>query len=311
MKLIIQIPCFNEETTLPLTIKDLPKKIGGIDNIEVLVIDDGSTDKTVEIAKQYGVDHILQLPVRHGLAEAFRRGIERALELKADIIVNTDGDNQYRGEDIEKLVALIIAGKSEIVIGCRQMSEIKHFSFFKKALQRFGSYMVRKFSNTNIPDTTSGFRAYSRDAALRLNVFSNYTYTIETIIQAGRKEIPMSYVYISTNDKLRESRLIKNIPRYIARSIATMLRIYLMYEPLKSFFYIGILPILTGFILVVRFFVGHFTRLHGGHMQSLIIAAILIVIGSVTILIGMLGDLISANRKLNEEILYLLRKKSP
>lgn len=310
MKLIIQIPCYNEEKTLPVTLRDLPKEIKGIDEIETLVIDDGSTDSTVEVAEKAGVSHTLDLPVRTGLAEAFRRGIEKSLELGADIIVNTDGDNQYRGADIAKLVKPILEKKAEIVIGCRDVLKIEHFSFTKKILQKVGSYVVRRLSNTNIPDTTSGFRAYSRDAALRLNVFSNYTYTLETIIQAGRKEIPISYVEISTNQKLRESRLIKSIPSYVLRSTSTLLRIYLMYEPLRSFFKIGLIPISLSLILMARFLISHFTRLHGGHIQSLIIAAVCMIIGILIMMIGLLGDIMSANRKLNEEILYRLKKES-
>ncbi|NQT94997.1 MAG: glycosyltransferase family 2 protein, partial [Candidatus Omnitrophica bacterium] len=241
MKLIIQIPCYNEEETLPVTLKDLPKTIKGIDSVEVLVIDDGSKDRTREVARECGVDHILELSLHQGLANTFKNGIEKALELGADIIVNTDGDNQYCGQDIEKLVSPILQKKAEVVIGCRDIDTIKHFSFIKKCLQRVGSYIVRKFSGTDIKDTTSGFRAYSRNAALRLNVFSTYSYTLETIIQAGRKEIPTVSVDIKTNEKLRESRLIRSIPSYLVKSTATILRIYLMYEPFKTFFSIGIL----------------------------------------------------------------------
>jgi len=310
MKLIIQIPCYNEEKTLPVTLRDLPKEIKGIDEIETLVINDGSEDSTVKVARKEGVSHILDLPLKSGLAEAFRRGIEKSLELGADIVVNTDGDNQYRGADIVKLVKPILDKEAEIVIGCRDILNIKHFSLTKKILQKVGSYVVRRLSNTDIPDTTSGFRAYSRDAALRLNIFSTYTYTLETIIQAGRKEIPISYVEISTNQKLRESRLIKSIPSYVLRSTSTLLRIYLMYEPLKSFFKIGLIPISFSIILIIRFLISHYTRMHGGHVQSLIIAAIGLIVGILIIMIGLLGDIMSANRKLNEEMLYRLRKES-
>ena len=310
MKLIIQIPCNNEEKTLPVTLRDLPKEIKGIDEIETLVINDGSEDSTVKVARKEGVSHILDLPLKSGLAEAFRRGIEKSLELGADIVVNTDGDNQYRGADIVKLVKPILDKKAEIVIGCRDILNIKHFSLTKKILQKVGSYVVRRLSNTDIPDTTSGFRAYSRDAALRLNIFSTYTYTLETIIQAGRKEIPISYVEISTNQKLRESRLIKSIPSYVLRSTSTLLRIYLMYEPLKSFFKIGLIPISFSIILIIRFLISHYTRMHGGHVQSLIIAAIGLIVGILIIMIGLLGDIMSANRKLNEEMLYRLKKES-
>ncbi len=310
MKLIVQIPCYNEEKTLPVTIKDIPKKIDGVDEIKTLVINDGSSDNTASVAKQLGVDHILNLPYHRGLAEAFSKGLDRSLELGADIIVNTDGDNQYRGEDIAKLIAPLLGKKAEIVIGCRDISNIRHFSFTKKILQKVGSSVIRKFSETTIPDATSGFRAYTSDAALRLNVFSNYTYTIETIIQAGRKGIPIAHVPISTNEKTRESRLIKSIPSYIAKSISTIFRIYLMYEPLKSFVKIGLVPIFLSMILMGRFVVAHFTRPQGGHVQSLIIASIGFIGGIMIIMIGLLGEIISANRRLNEEMLYRYKKSA-
>ena len=310
MKLIVQIPCYNEEQTLPLVLNDIPKEIEGVDKIEVLVISDGSDDKTASVAKANGVDHILVMPSHRGLAEAFRLGLDKALVLGADIIVNTDGDNQYNGNDIPKLIKPIIEGDADIVIGSRDISSIKHFSMVKKILQFVGSYVVRKFSNTDIKDTTSGFRAYRRDAALRINVFSTYTYTIETIIQAGRKDIPMTSVDIRVNKKLRESRLIKSVPAYIVRSIATMLRINLMYEPLKSFLKLSLVPIIPCFALITRFLVAHFTRAQGGHVQSLVIAAIGLIMGAGILMIGLLGDIISANRRLNEEILYRMRKDS-
>lgn len=308
MKLIIQIPCLNEEKTLPLTLKDIPKEIKGIDLIEVLVINDGSTDKTVDIARDAGVQHVLDLPVTSGLAEAFKRGLDKALELGADIIVNTDGDNQYKGEYIESLVRPIIEKKAEIVIGCRDMASIEHFSWLKKMLQKAGSSVVRKFSGTKIPDVTSGFRAYTKEAALRMNIFSSYTYTLETIIQAGRKEIPMTHIDIKTNSKLRESRLISSIPSYIVRSIATILRIHLLYEPLKTFSSIGAFFMVPGILLIMRFLYYYFTEARSGHIQSLIIAAILMITGAGIMLLGLLGDVISANRKINEEILYRMRK---
>ena len=310
MKLIIQIPCSNEEHTLPITVKDLPKKIGGIDEIEILVINDGSEDRTVEVARSLGIKNILSFPKRRGLAHAFKAGLDKATELGADIIVNTDGDNQYSGEDVKFLIEPIIKNRAQIVVGCRNISEIKHFSFTKKMLQYIGSHFVRKFSRTAVRDVTSGFRAYSRDAALRINIFSDYTYTLESLIQAGRNNIPIECVDIRTNPKLRESRLIKSIFKYIMRSVATVLRIYLMYEPLKSFFTIGFISILSGAILMGRFMIAHITRpAGGGHIQSMIIAAIFILAGFGAIMMGFLGDLISANRKVNEEILYRLKKK--
>ena len=310
MKLIIQIPCYNEEGTLATTLKDLPTRIEGVDEIEILVIDDGCEDKTVQVAKENGVHHILSLPQHGGLAVAFKKGLDRAIELGADIIVNTDGDNQYCGQDIPKLIVPILEKKAEMVIGSRDMETIKHFSLMKKILQRFGSHIVRKISMTDIPDTTSGFRAYSRDAAMRLNVFSSYTYTIETIIQAGRRGIAVTSVGIRTNEKLRESRLIKNIPVYIRRSIMTILRIYLMYEPLRTMSNIAAIFIICGGLLVFRFIYFYIASARSGHVQSLIIAAILITVGFGVMLLGFLGDIISANRKLSEDILYQLKKKS-
>ncbi|MBI4982296.1 MAG: glycosyltransferase family 2 protein [Candidatus Omnitrophica bacterium] len=310
MKLIIQIPCYNEEKTLPCVISSLPHKIDNIDSIEILVINDGSTDNTIKVANELGVQHILDLHYHHGLAQVFRKGLERSLELGADIIVNTDGDNQYKGQDIPRLIEPIIRKKAEMVIGCRNISEIKHFSFGKKILQKFGSYIVRRFSKTNIPDTTSGFRAYSRDAALRLNVFSTYTYTLETIIQAGRKEIPLAHIGIETNPKLRESRLIKSIPSYVIRSVVTILRIYLMYEPMKFFVKFGALFLAGASVLGMRYLYFFFLGpKRSGHIQSLILALILTVIGVQLIFTGFLADIIAANRKLAEDILYRQKKQ--
>lgn len=309
MKLIIQIPCFNEEESLPLTLRDLPDRIDGIDEIETLVIDDGSTDATASVAEREGVDHIVRLPFKRGLAEAFRKGLERSLELGADIIVNTDGDNQYKGGDIEKLVSPILDKKAEIVVGCRDIFGIKHFSVIKKMLQKVGSHVVRRFSKTDIPDVTSGFRAYSRDAALRINVFSNYTYTLETIIQAGRKEIPITSVNIGTNEKLRESRLIKSLPSYVTRSIATIVRVYLMYEPMRFFIKGGSLIIFLSSLIGVRYlYFLFFGAKRGGHIQSLILGGVLFMAGFMMVVIGLLADIIAANRKLNEETLFRLKK---
>jgi glycosyltransferase involved in cell wall biosynthesis len=308
MKLIVQIPCHNEERTLPLTLKDIPRSISGINSVEILVINDGSTDRTREVAQEHGVEHIVDLPYKRGLAEAFRKGLDTSARLGADIIVNTDGDNQYRGEDIKKLVKPIVDNRADIVIGCRDISAIEHFSFIKKSLQRFGSYIVRKFSRTDIPDTTSGFRAYSLEAALKLNIFSTYTYTLETIIQAGRKEIPMTYVQIGTNEKLRESRLIKSIPAYIMRSIATILRVYLMYEPMSVFVRIGGVLFGSGLLLSLRYlYFFLFAARKGGHIQSLLLSAILILMGFICATAGLLADVIAANRRLNEEVLFKMK----
>ncbi len=309
MKLIIQIPCHNEEKTLPITLRDLPKEIKGIDKIETLVINDGSTDRTKEVAAACGVDHVIDLPFKRGLAEAFRRGLDASVEKGADIIVNTDGDNQYKGADIEKLVRPIIERKADIVIGCRDISSIAHFSASKKILQKIGSKIVRKISRTDIPDTTSGFRAYSRSAAMKLNIFSSYTYTLESIIQAGRKEIPMTHVPVRTNDKLRESRLIKNIWSYIIKSAATILRIYLMYEPLKTFISIGSVFVIPGVLLIARFLYFYLISDRSGHIQSLIISAVLVVMGFGIMMLGLLGEVISANRRLNEEILERIKRR--
>lgn len=309
MKLIIQIPCYNEENTLKEVINDLPRQLEGIDVIEYLVIDDGSSDKTVQVAQELGVHHILSLGTNRGLAYAFLAGIERCLDLGADIIVNTDGDNQYNGHCIGDLIRPVAEGKLDIVIGARPIEDIEHFSWLKKKLQRAGSKVVRQFSGTNIPDTTSGFRAYSARAAMRLHVFNRYTYTLETIIQAGRKEIPITHVEIGTNEKLRESRLIKSIPSYITRSIATMLRVYLMYEPMKFFIQVGSVILFLGGLLGMRYMYFFFFGVkRGGHLQSLILAAVLLLSGFILVVAGLLADVIAANRKLNEEILYRLKK---
>ncbi|MHC5088692.1 MAG: glycosyltransferase family 2 protein, partial [Planctomycetota bacterium] len=232
MKLIIQIPCYNEEKTLPEVVRDLPTELPGIDVIEYLVIDDGSADRTIEVARELGVHHVLPLGSNQGLANAFLRGIRYGLELGADIIVNTDGDNQYDGHSIGELIKPVVAGKLDIVVGARPIEEIEHFSFLKKRLQRFGSYVVQQFSGTQIPDTTSGFRAYSAEAAMKLHVFNRYTYTLETIIQAGHMNMRIGHVPIGVNPKTRESRLISSIPKYIRRSVSIILRSYITYKPM-------------------------------------------------------------------------------
>jgi glycosyltransferase involved in cell wall biosynthesis len=308
MKLIIQIPCFNEAETLPLTISDLPRQVPGFDEVEILVIDDGSTDNTFKIAKELGVHHVHRLQQNRGLAHAFALGLETALKLGADVIVNTDGDNQYRGEYIKDLVHPILQGEAEMVIGDRQIDKISHFSPAKKMLQKIGSWVVRWASGTNIPDATSGFRALSRAAALHLVIFSSYTYTLETIIQAGKKGLSVTSVPVLTNTMLRESRLIYSIPRYVLRSAGTILRIFLMYEPLRVFLTLGIFPIIAGSLLLIRFGYFFITAGGGGHIQSLIIASILIVLGLLIFLLGMLADLIARNRHLTEEMNYRLKR---
>jgi len=308
MKLIIQIPCYNESETLPLTIGDLPKTVPGFDAIEYLVIDDGSTDGTAQIAESLGVHHVVRMPRNRGLAATFETGLQKAVQLGADVIVNTDGDNQYPGGFIPDLVRPILENEADLVIGDRQVETIPHFSRIKVFLQKLGSRVVRWSSGTNVPDATSGFRAFSRDAALRLVIFSNYTYTLETIIQAGKMGLNVASIPIETNPKLRESRLIRSIPVYLARSSVTILRIFLMYEALRTFITLGSLPFIAGWIFVFRFLY-FFTIGEGqGHIQSLILASILILVGFLIFLLGLLGDLIARNRRLMEEMVFRVRK---
>lgn len=311
MKLIIQIPCFNEEETLPITFRDLPKQIPGIEEIEVLIINDGSSDNTVEVAQSLGVDYIINVPTNKGLANAFKVGIDECLKRGADIIVNTDADNQYRGEDISKLVTPILEQRAEIVVGERPIDNIDDFSYLKKKLQKLGSWVVRAVSKTNIPDAPSGFRAYSRDAAMRLNVVSNYTYTLETIIQAGRNNISMMSVPIRTNGKLRESRLFSSMKKYIIRSINTMIRIFAFYKPLRLFVGIGSIFMTAGIALGIRFLVLIYLFNNPNdrtYIPSIILGTSLIIIATLIFIIGILSDIISHNRKLNEDILYKLKK---
>ena len=308
MKLIIQIPCLNEEKTLPVTLKEIPRKIDGVDEVELLVIDDGSTDNTIKVARENGVQHIVRFTNNKGLAEAFNAGLDACLKLGADIIVNTDGDNQYSGEDIKKLIQPIIDGEADIVIGDRQVNGIKHFSYAKRKLQILGSWVVKHVSNTNVPDATSGFRALSREAALRMNVVTRFSYTLETIIQAGKKNLAVSHIPIRTNEKLRDSRLFRSIPGYIKRSILTIFRIYTMYEPLKMFFRIGGIIFGAGLIISLRFLYFYLTGQGGGHIQSLILATILFIIGFQTMMIGLVADLIGGNRRLIEDTLYRVKK---
>ena len=307
-KLIIQIPCYNEVDTLPATVRDLPRSIDGVDVLEILIIDDGSTDGTIDVARELGVDHIIRLTQNQGLAVAFARGLEASLQMGADIIVNTDGDNQYRGDCVRDLVEPILKGDAEMVVGDRQINTIHHFSAFKKVLQKFGSWIVRWASKTDVPDATSGFRAFSKEAALRLSIFSEYTYTLETIIQAGKKGISITSVLVETNEVLRESRLIHSTFQYVIRSAITIIRIFLMYEALRVFLGLSVVPLLGGFFLLSRFGYYFLIGEGQGHIQSLIIASILMVLGFVTILIGLLGDLIARNRRLNEEIDYRIKK---
>lgn len=308
MKLIIQIPCYNEQYALPITLQCLPKKIKSIDTIEYLIIDDGSTDKTIEVAKKNGVHHIVKLPRHSGLAKAFMKGIETCLSFGADIIVNIDADNQYCADDIEKLVEPIIENRAEIVVGERPIEKMKDFTKVKKFLQKFGSWVVKIVSGTNIKDAPSGFRAISREAAYLLNVFSKYTYTLETIIQAGLSGITIQSVPIRVNEQLRPSRLIKGIPSYINRSLITILRIFITYKPLRFLTIISLIFLIPGIVLGIRFLYFFVVGNGVGHVQSLIFAAILIILGVLFGILGLIGDLISKNRRLLEDIQYNLRK---
>ena len=308
MKLIVQIPCYNEEQTLPETVKDIPRKIDGVDQVEILIVDDGSTDKTIEVAKEIGVDHIVRNICNKGLARTFLAGLDGCLRLGADIIVNTDGDNQYKGEDIPKLIEPILKGEADIVIGDRQTEKVQHFSPLKKKLQKVGSWVIRGLSETDVPDAVSGFRAFRREAAMQMNIVSPFSYTIETIIQAGKKHLAVKSVPIGTNPKTRESRLFKSIPKFIERSLTTMIRMYTMYQPLRVFFYIGFFFILAGLIPSVRFLIYFFMGLSSGHIQSLIFAAILFIVGFKVLVVGLVADVISFNRRLIEETLLRVRR---
>lgn len=304
MKLVIQIPCLDEEATLPITLAALPRTLPGVDTIELLVIDDGSRDRTSEVARQHGVHRVVRFTARRGLARAFAQGLQESLAMGADVIVNTDADNQYRGEDIGRLVAPILEGRADMVIGDRQVDTIAHFSPLKKALQKSGSAVVRWLSRTSVPDTTSGFRAYSREAAMRLTVVSDFTYTIETLIQAGQKGIAIEVVPIRTNPVTRESRLFRGMGHYIQRSLATMGRIYVLYQPLRIFLFVSGLFLLMSLALFMRFLY-FFLRVPGptGHVQSLVVAGALAMIGVLVAVLGILSDLTAMNRRLLEEIL--------
>jgi glycosyltransferase involved in cell wall biosynthesis len=309
MKLIIEIPCLNEEEVLPLTLAALPREVEGFDVVEWLVVDDGSTDDTAQVARDWGVDHIVRFNSNKGLAVAFQAGIDAALKLGADVIVNTDADNQYRADDIPKLVAPILAQKADIVVGDRNVKEHEEFSRVKKGLQRWGSSVVRRASQTDIPDVTSGFRAYSREAALRLNVVSRFTYTVETIIQAGRSDLAVAHVPVHTNPKTRESRLFRSMREYVSRSIGTILRIWVMYEPLPVFLVPALLIALVGGGLLARFTWFYFTETGPtGHVQSLIVAAALLIFAVQLALLGVISDLLRSNRVIAERTLHRVRK---
>jgi glycosyltransferase involved in cell wall biosynthesis len=301
MKLIIQIPCYNEEQVLPITLAALPKQLAGIDLIELLVIDDGSIDNTIEVARRAGVHHVVSGPHR-GLAKTFMAGLEASIQAGADIIVNTDADNQYCADDIGELIKPILAGRAEMVIGARPIATIKHFSPVKKALQSLGSWAVRVASGTDVADAPSGFRAISRNAAMQLKVFSQYSYTLETIIQAGRKGMIVTSVPIRTNEDLRPSRLVKSISSYVRRSILTIVRIFMTYRPLRFFLILGGIVFGVGLLIGFRFLYFVLTGSGGGHVQSLILASTCMVMGFMTWVMGLIADVISVNRRLLEEI---------
>ena len=297
MKLIIQIPCLNEEEALPVTLADLPREVEGFEKVEWLIIDDGSTDRTIEVAREHGVDHVVRLTNNKGLASGFQAGLDASLKLGADVVVNTDADNQYFGGDIAKLVQPILRGDADMVVGDREVMSIEHFSPLKKALQRLGSWVVRRASQTTVPDTTSGFRAYNREAALAMQVVSNYTYTLETIIQAGKMLIAVDHVPVKTNAKMRESRLFPSMWTYIRRNGVSIFRVYSMYEPLRVFMIGAILIGLVALVVWGRFFYFYVFADNGkGHVQSLILGAVLFNASMLLAALGVIGDLLSGQR---------------
>jgi glycosyltransferase involved in cell wall biosynthesis len=308
MKLIIQIPCLNEEATLPATLADLPREVPGIDVVEWLIIDDGSTDRTIEVAREHGVDHIVKLTNNKGLAAGFQAGLDACLKLGADVVVNTDADNQYMGSDIPKLVAPIVAGQADLVVGDRETDTIEHFSPLKKRLQKAGSWVVRQASDTSVPDTTSGFRAYNREAAIQVAVVSKYTYTLETIIQAGKLLVATDHVAIGTNPKTRESRLFPSVSSYVRRNAVAIARIYAQYEPLKVFLTMAGLLFLAALIPWIRFFVAYLDGDGAGHVQSLIFGAVLFNAAVVLAALGVIGDLLYAQRMMAQRIFERVRR---
>ncbi len=308
MKLIIQIPCYNEAESLPITLKELPRAVPGFSSVEWLIINDGSTDGTAEIAKKCGVDHIVNFTNNQGLARTFLAGLDSCIKLGADVIVNTDADNQYAAADIPSLVAPILAGKADIVIGIRPIDTIETFSFLKKILQKLGSAVVRFVSKTDISDAPSGFRAISREAALRINVFNDYTYTLETIIQAGQKNIAITSVPVGVNGELRPSRLVKSIPSYIRKSVVTIVRIFVVYKAFRFFMSVGIFVFSLGLLGGARYLYYLFSDSGAGHIQSLILSSILLGIGFQTMLTAFLADLLAVNRRLMEDVQYRVKK---
>jgi glycosyltransferase involved in cell wall biosynthesis len=309
MKLIIQIACFNEEETLPETLKALPSQLDGIDEVEVLIIDDGSTDETVQVARKHGVDHIISFKKNQGLARSFMAGVHACLKYGADIIVNTDADNQYHAGDIPKLIRPILSGQADLVIGTRPISRLRHFSFTKKVMQKVGSWLVRKVSHTAVQDAPSGFRAISRNAALKLNVFNNFTYTHETIIQVGLKNMAIACVPVTVNPTSRPSRLFKSIPVYIIRSMIAILRMMVVYRPFRFFLTLGLIFFLGGLVFGIRYLYFVLMGEGTGHVQSVIFSGVMVGISFQMILVAFVADLLGVNRKLLEEIQYRLRKQ--
>ncbi len=307
MKLVIQIPCLNESETLAIALATLPREVKGFDEVEWLVVDDGSTDGTAELARKLGVDHVVRHPVNRGLAAAFMTGIDTALRQGADVIVNTDADNQYEAADIPKLVQPILEHRADMVIGARPIAQTEHFSWIKKQLQHFGSWAVRIASKTNVADAPSGFRAMTRETAMRLNVFNAYTYTLETIIQAGLSNLVVISVPIRTNPDLRPSRLVRSIPNYVRRSLITILRVFVIYRPLNLFFWSGSALALFGIALGARFLAYYFAGAGEGHVQSLILAALSMILAGLSFMIGLLAELIATNRKLLEQVEFRLQ----
>ena len=308
MKLIIQIPCFNEAEQLPQTLADLPRDVPGFDEVERLIIDDGSTDGTVEVARALGVEHLVRLTNNKGLAAAFQAGIDTALKLGADVIVNTDADNQYCGADIPKLVAPILEGRADMVVGDRQVAGVEHFSAVKKLLQRLGSWVVRQASSTSVPDTTSGFRAYNREAAIQMMVVSRFTYTLETIIQAGKLLVAIDHVPVRTNPKTRESRLFPSMGAYVRRNAVSIFRIYAQYEPLRVFWSLALVIGLAAVAVWIRFAVAYVEGNGKGHVQSLILGAVLFIAAVVLWALGVIGDLLAAQRVMTQRSFERMRR---
>ena len=308
MKLIVQIPCFNEEATLATTVAEIPRDLPGVDVVEVLIVDDGSSDRTAAVAREAGVNHIVTHRANFGLAQAFATGLDASLKLGADLIVNTDADNQYQGDDIASLVAPLLAGEADIVIGDRQTDTIQEFSWLKRQLQSWGSALVRKLSGTDVRDVVSGFRAYTREAALQINVVSKFSYTIETVIQTGNKALAVKSVPIGVNPKTRNSRLFRSIPHFLFRQGTTIFRMYGMYRPLRLFTFTGAVFLLVGLGAIARFIYFFLSGEGDGHVQSVVLGGTLVLLGAITLLMGLLADLVGHNRRLLELTLEKVRR---